>query len=70
MQWIFFLLFNEMIIWVVKVIEGKVYIGCYQEFGVWVFNVYGGLEYQFFFQFVVGQMVVDEYFWNILFYEG
>jgi len=70
MQWTLFPSPNETIIRAVKVIEGKVYTGCYQEFGVWAPNAHGGLEYQSLSQSVAGQMVADEHFWNILSHEG
>lgn len=69
MQWTLFPSPNETIMRAVKVVDGKIYTGCYQEFGVWSPNAYGGLEYRSLSDPVADQMVADEHFWNILLHD-
>lgn len=70
MQWTLFPSPNETIVRAVKVAGDKIYTGCYQEFGVWSPNEFGGLEYQSLSQAVSEQIIADEHFWNIMFHEG
>lgn len=70
MQWTLFPSPNETIIRAVEVVDGKVYTGCYQEFGVWARNEFGNLAYQSLSAPAESQMVADEHFWNILPHEG
>ncbi|NRA48423.1 MAG: LuxR family transcriptional regulator, partial [Phaeodactylibacter sp.] len=70
MQWTLFPSPNETIIRAVKVVEERIYTGCYQEFGYWSPNSFGGLEYHSLSQAVADKMVEDEHFWNILVHDG
>ncbi|NRT15678.1 ligand-binding sensor domain-containing protein/DNA-binding CsgD family transcriptional regulator [Flavobacterium sp. 28A] len=61
---------NETIIRSVKVIEGKVFTGCYMEFGFWKRNTDGRLNYYSLSQKIKNKILDDEQFWNILNYEN
>lgn len=50
----------------VKVIGEKVYTGCYMEFGYWVKNSVGKLEYISLVSHLEGKMKDDEQIWHIL----
>lgn len=60
---------NETIIRSVKYINGKIYTGCYMEFGFWTKKSDGRLRYTSLSKSVVKNMVDDEQFWNIIDYD-
>ena len=60
---------NETIIRSVKVIEDKIFTGCYMEFGFWKRQNNGQLKYTSLSQTIKSKILVDEQFWNILNYE-
>ncbi len=60
---------NETIIRSVKVIDNKVYTGCYMEFGFWSKQSDGRLKYQSLSQKIKSKIQDDEQFWNIINYE-
>lgn len=70
MQWKLHPSPNETIIRCVQAYDGKVYSGCYMEFGVWEYDDYGQLQYQSLSDSVRDYMVADEHFWNILVHQG
>ncbi|RAR48911.1 regulatory LuxR family protein [Flavobacterium lacus] len=57
---------NESIIRSVKVIDDKIYSGCYMEFGYWKRKSDGLLEYISLSEKVKSKILDDEQFWNIL----
>ena len=60
---------NETILRSVKVIENVVYTGCYMEFGFWIKNQKGILEYTSLSKKIKGKLIDDEQFWNIINYD-
>ena len=60
---------NETIIRSVKVIEDKIYTGCYMEFGYWSRMPNGKLKYTSLSQIIKSKILDDEQFWNILNYD-
>ena len=70
MQWTLYPSPNETIIRCVQTYAGKVYSGCYMEFGVWEYDERGQLRYQSLSDSVRKVMVADEHFWNILVHQG
>lgn len=60
---------NETIIRSVKVIGDVIYTGCYMEFGYWIRNRKGLLEYTSLSSKLKGKIKDDEQFWNILSYD-
>ena len=56
---------NETIIRSVKVINDKIYSGCYMEFGYWKRKPNGKLCYYSLSKFIKKQLIDDEQFWNI-----
>lgn len=60
---------NETIIRSVKVIQDKIYTGCYMEFGYWIRQSNGQLKYTSLSKKIKNQLLEDEQFWNILSYE-
>lgn len=66
MQWMLYPSPNETIIRCVQAYQGKVYSGCYMEFGVWEHDEVGQLRYRSLSDSVRHAMVADEHFWNIL----
>ncbi|WP_272149712.1 helix-turn-helix and ligand-binding sensor domain-containing protein [Tenacibaculum aiptasiae] len=61
---------NETIIRSVKVINDKVFTGCYMEFGYWEKNELDELEYTSLSKEIRDQLIEDEQFWNILSFEN
>lgn len=61
---------NETIIRSVKVIDDKVFTGCYMEFGYWEKNELDELEYTSLSKEIRDQLIEDEQFWNILSFEN
>ncbi|WP_291118410.1 helix-turn-helix and ligand-binding sensor domain-containing protein [Flavobacterium sp. UBA6135] len=57
---------NETILRSVTVIGERIYTGCYMEFGYWVRNKKGRLEYTSLSDKVKAKIVDDEQFWTIL----
>ena len=57
---------NETIMRSVKVIDNKIYTGCYREFGYWQINALGILEYTSLSQKLKISFLDDEEFWNII----
>ena len=60
---------NETIIRSVKVIDNKIYTGCYMEFGYWVKQPDGQLKYTSLSNSIKNKILDDEQFWNILNYD-
>jgi len=60
---------NNSIIRSVKVIDEKVFTGCYKDFGFWIKNNYGKLTYTSLTKKLPAELLDDESFWNILHYE-
>lgn len=60
---------NETIIRSVKVIQDKIFTGCYMEFGFWTRKSNGKLKYTSLSQSIKSKILDDEQFWNILNYE-
>ena len=60
---------NETIIRSVKVIDNKIYTGCYMEFGYWVRQSNGQLKYTSLSKSIKSKIQDDEQFWNILNYD-
>jgi len=57
---------NETIIRSVKVIDNRIYTGCYMEFGYWTRQSNGQLKYSSLSAKVRSKIQDDEQFWNIL----
>ena len=60
---------NETIIRSVKVINDKIYTGCYMEFGYWKRQSNGKLNYTSLSKTIQSKIIDEEQFWNILEYE-
>ncbi|MBY0487737.1 MAG: LuxR family transcriptional regulator [Flavobacteriaceae bacterium] len=60
---------NETIIRSVKVIEDKIFTGCYMEFGFWRRQANGQLKYTSLSKSIKNKLLDDEQFWNIINYE-
>ncbi len=60
---------NETIIRSVKVVGKAIYTGCYMEFGYWIKNNKGILQYTSLSQRIKNQLIDDEQFWNIIDYD-
>jgi AraC family chitin signaling transcriptional activator len=60
---------NETIIRSVKVIDNRIYTGCYMEFGFWVRQSNGSLKYTSLSESIKSKILNDEHFWNILNYD-
>ncbi len=61
---------NETIIRSVKVINDRIYTGCYMEFGYWTRQGNGQLLYKSLSQKIKNNIENDEQFWNILQYDS
>ncbi|MCF6213586.1 MAG: LuxR family transcriptional regulator [Flavobacteriaceae bacterium] len=59
---------NNTILRSVKVIDNKIYTGCYMEFGFWERDIYGRLKYTSLKPLLKEKMIEDEQFWNIISY--
>ncbi|PDS26341.1 LuxR family transcriptional regulator [Flavobacterium branchiophilum] len=57
---------NETIIRSVKVVDDKIFMGCYMEFGYWKRQTNGKLVYTSLSRAIKKQLIEDEHFWNIL----
>ena len=65
-RWELFPTPNQSIIRSVSVIDGKIYTGCYMDFGFWEKNEFGGLKYT---SLLAGKDIKvkeDEQFWDII----
>lgn len=60
---------NETIIRSVKVIDDKIYTGCYMEFGYWKRQSNGNLTYSSISKSIKKLILDDEQFWNIIDFE-
>jgi len=60
---------NESIIRSVKVINDKIYTGCYMEFGFWKRHHDGQLKYTSLSKTIKNTILYDENFWNIINYD-
>ena len=60
---------NETIMRSVKVVDNRVYTGCYMEFGYWTREPDNLLKYFSLSKKIKSKMVDDEQFWNILKYD-
>ena len=60
---------NESIIRSVKVINDKIYTGCYMEFGFWKRQDDGQLKYTSLSNTIKNQILYDENIWNIINYD-
>lgn len=60
---------NETIMRSVKVIDNKVYTGCYMNFGYWTRQANGKLKYTSLSDTIKNKILDDEQFWNILKYD-
>ncbi|WP_348823109.1 triple tyrosine motif-containing protein [Flavobacterium aestuarii] len=60
---------NETIIRSVKVIDNRIYTGCYMEFGFWSRQSSGILKYTSLSASIKSSILNDEHFWNILQYD-
>jgi AraC family chitin signaling transcriptional activator len=57
---------NETIMRSVKVVNDKIYTGCYMEFGFWKRQANGTLKYTSLSQKIKNKLIEDEHFWNII----
>lgn len=60
---------NETIMRSVKVIDNKIYTGCYMNFGYWARQANGKLKYTSLSDTIKTKILDDEQFWNILKYD-
>lgn len=60
---------NNTIIRAVNVINDRIYIGCYMEFGYWEKDDFGILKYNSLVPYLDVDMIDDEHFWNIITYD-
>lgn len=60
---------NETIIRSAKYVNGKIYTGCYMEFGFWTKTKNGQLQYTSLSKNVSKNIIDDEQFWNIIDYD-
>lgn len=60
---------NETIIRSVKVINDRIYTGCYMEFGFWTRQSNGRLKYTSLSKTIKNKILNDEQFWNVLNYD-
>ncbi|MFB9107556.1 triple tyrosine motif-containing protein [Flavobacterium gyeonganense] len=60
---------NETIMRSVKVIDNKIYTGCYMNFGYWTRQSNGKLKYTSLSDKIKNKILDDEQFWNILKYD-
>ena len=68
-NWTLYHVPNETIIRSVKVIEDKIYTGCYMNFGYWTRQSNGKLRYTSLSDGIKSKILDDEQFWNILNYD-
>lgn len=68
-NWELYPTLNETIMRSVKVIDNKVYTGCYMNFGYWTRQTNGKLKYTSLSDTIRNKILDDEQFWNILKYD-
>ena len=68
-SWVLYPSPNETIIRSVKEIDGRIYTGCYMEFGFWTRQKDGKLKYTSLSKNLKNKILDDEQFWNILNYD-
>ena len=61
---------NGSIVRSVEVVGDRIYTGCFREFGFWMKDAFGNLEYESISDKVEGLDLKDEHFWNIIHMEG
>ncbi|MEM1339936.1 MAG: triple tyrosine motif-containing protein [Bacteroidota bacterium] len=69
-KWTLFPSPNETIIRSVTVVGDRIYTGCYKEFGYWIKNEWGTLNYFSLSGKIKEDVLEDEEFWNIVNAEG
>ncbi len=69
-RWTLFPSPNETIIRSLKTVKDRIYTGCYKEFGYWIKNEWGTLDYISLSKKIEGKLLEDEEFWNIAEAEG
>lgn len=69
-KWTLFPSPNETIIRSVTIVGDRIYTGCYKEFGYWVKNEWGTLDYVSLSGKIQNDLLEDEEFWNIVSAEG
>jgi DNA-binding CsgD family transcriptional regulator/ligand-binding sensor domain-containing protein len=69
-EWKIYPASNNSIIRSVKVIDGKIFTGCYMDFGYWEKNNFGNLTYTSLVEKLVTPLLNDESFWNIVQFEN
>ncbi|NNT72841.1 LuxR family transcriptional regulator [Flavobacterium sp. IMCC34852] len=57
---------NETIMRSVKVVNDRIYTGCYMEFGFWKRYANGNLKYTSLSKKIKSKLIEDEHFWNII----
>lgn len=67
-EWLTYTSPNNTIIRAVNVIGNKIYTGCYAEFGYWLKNEFGTLEYVSLLPKLDSKIPEDEQIWNIIGY--
>ena len=65
-EWLLYPSPNESILRSVKVIDERIYTGCYMEFGYWERQQNGLLKYKSLSNKIKSKILDDEQFWNIL----
>ena len=68
-EWTLYSSPNETIMRSVKVIDQKIFTGCYMEFGYWTRQTNGRLKYTSLSQSIKSKILDDEQFWNIFKYD-
>ena len=68
-NWVLYPSPNETIIRSVKVVDDKIYTGCYMEFGFWKRQDDGKLKYTSLSKTIKNKILNDENFWNIINYD-
>jgi DNA-binding CsgD family transcriptional regulator len=68
-SWLLYPSPNETIIRSVKVVNDKIYTGCYMEFGFWKRQDNGKLKYTSLSKTIKSKLLNDEIFWNIINYD-
>ncbi len=65
-SWVLYPSPNETIMRSVKVVADRIYTGCFMEFGYWLKNDLGILEYNSLSKNISVELIEDEEFWNII----
>lgn len=64
-EWTLYPSLNNSILRSVKVVDDRIYTGCYMEFGYWLKNEFGRLKYTSLVPSINQKMIEDEQIWNI-----